>query len=48
MLTVLEALGRYTAFLMRAFMATALAVPRPRESVRQFYAVFTGALTTGF
>jgi phospholipid/cholesterol/gamma-HCH transport system permease protein len=44
MLTFLESIGRYTAFALRAFVAAGLAVTRPREALRQFYAVFLGAL----
>jgi phospholipid/cholesterol/gamma-HCH transport system permease protein len=44
MLTALEAVGRYAAFAGRAFVAAALAVTRPRESLCQFHAVLIGAL----
>jgi phospholipid/cholesterol/gamma-HCH transport system permease protein len=40
----LEAVGRYAAFTGRAFVAMLLAVSRPKESLRQFHAVFLGAL----
>jgi phospholipid/cholesterol/gamma-HCH transport system permease protein len=44
MISIFESLGRYFAFAGRAFVATLLAVTRPRESLRQFHAVFLGAL----
>jgi phospholipid/cholesterol/gamma-HCH transport system permease protein len=44
MLTILESVGRYTAFAVRALVAAPLSITRPREALRQFYAVFIGAL----
>jgi phospholipid/cholesterol/gamma-HCH transport system permease protein len=44
MLQLLESIGRYTTFALRALVAAPLAVTRPREALRQFYAVFIGAL----
>jgi phospholipid/cholesterol/gamma-HCH transport system permease protein len=44
MLTFLEFAGRYAAFALRALIAAPLAVTRPREALRQFYAVLAGAM----
>src|SRR3954454_19290934 len=44
MFTFLESIGQYAAFAVRALIATPLAVTRPREAMRQFYAVLTGSL----
>src|SRR5438309_809478 len=44
MLSVLESLGRYAAFALRVFVAVPLAMIRPREAIRQFYALLTGAM----
>jgi phospholipid/cholesterol/gamma-HCH transport system permease protein len=44
MTSFLESVGRYAAFSGRAFVATLFAVSRPKESLRQFHAVFLGAL----
>lgn len=44
MLSLLESTGRYAAFAARAFVAVVLALGRPREAFRQFYAVLTGSL----
>jgi phospholipid/cholesterol/gamma-HCH transport system permease protein len=44
MLHLLESAGRYAAFAVRAGVAAACAVARPREAARQFYAVLTGSL----
>src|ERR1700683_2611306 len=44
MLTILESIGRYTAFALRALAAAPLSITRPKEALRQFYAVFIGAL----
>jgi phospholipid/cholesterol/gamma-HCH transport system permease protein len=47
MITFLEFIGQYTAFALRALIAAPLAIARPREALRQFYAVFVGALPLG-
>src|SRR5262245_63280923 len=44
MLRFLEAVGRYAAFAVRALAAVPLALTRPHEALRQFYAVLTGSL----
>jgi phospholipid/cholesterol/gamma-HCH transport system permease protein len=44
MFAVLESAGRYAAFAGRTLVAAVVAVARPRESVRQFYTHFLGAL----
>src|SRR6516162_4517127 len=44
MLAFLESIGRYATFALRALIAAVLAVTRPRETLRQFYAVFIGTL----
>jgi phospholipid/cholesterol/gamma-HCH transport system permease protein len=47
MLPLLESLGRYVQFAMRALVAALLAVNRPRELGRQLFQVFLGALPLG-
>jgi phospholipid/cholesterol/gamma-HCH transport system permease protein len=44
MFSTLESVGRYAAFALRALVVMPLALTRPRESLRQFYATLTGAL----
>jgi phospholipid/cholesterol/gamma-HCH transport system permease protein len=44
MLRLLEFVGLYAAFALRALAALPFALTRPREALRQFYAVFTGSL----
>src|SRR5437763_985011 len=44
MLRHLESVGRYAAFALRALAAVPLALARPGEALRQFYATLTGAL----
>jgi phospholipid/cholesterol/gamma-HCH transport system permease protein len=44
MLSSLESVGRYAAFALRALAAAPLALARPGEALRQFYATLTGAL----
>jgi phospholipid/cholesterol/gamma-HCH transport system permease protein len=44
LLPLLEQAGQFTHFALRAFAAALVAVRRPADSSRQFYAVFMGAL----
>jgi phospholipid/cholesterol/gamma-HCH transport system permease protein len=44
MIHFLESVGRYAAFALRALVAIPLALTRPQEALRQFYAVLTGSL----
>jgi phospholipid/cholesterol/gamma-HCH transport system permease protein len=44
MLIVFERIGHFVAFALRTLIALPSALVRPRESLRQFYAVLTGAL----
>src|SRR5262245_54257397 len=44
MVSLLENVGRYAAFALRALIAALVAPTRPGEALRQFYATLTGAL----
>jgi phospholipid/cholesterol/gamma-HCH transport system permease protein len=44
MLVLFERIGHFVAFAARTLVALPSAITRPRESLRQFYAVLTGAL----
>jgi phospholipid/cholesterol/gamma-HCH transport system permease protein len=43
-LNLFESVGHYSVFALRALFAALFSVARPREALRQFYAVFIGAL----
>lgn len=44
---LLEQVGRYSHFAVRALFASLLSITRPRELMRQFYRVYVGALPLG-
>ena len=47
MLTLLEHIGRYAEFLVRALAAAPAALLRPRELMAQLHQVLVGALPLG-